>query len=71
MSEMVEWEVVHVAKDGLKRHTEGAQSRFGLTTARQIAKKLGEPWYVIHYHTMVNPEEHDAWLKGGGKRWSP
>lgn len=72
MSEQVEWEVLRVDKTGqIVRHNEGAQSRFGLTRANQIAKALGEPWKVNHYHTLVPPDEHEAWLKGGGKRWAP
>lgn len=71
MSELIEWEVVHADKDGIHRHSEGAQSRFGLTRAKKIAKALGEPWHVVHWHTFVSPDEHEAWLKGGGQRWSP
>lgn len=72
MSELVEWEVLHVDKAGnIVRHSEGAQSRFGLTRARKIAKALGEPWKVNHYHTLVPPDEHEAWLQGQGKHWSP
>ncbi len=70
MSEQVEWEIVHVDKDGLHRHSEGAQSRFGLTRARKIAKALREPWHVVHWHTLVSPEEHADWLAGKGKNWS-
>jgi hypothetical protein len=71
MSEQVEWEIVWTAPDGLKRHSEGAQSRFGLTRAKKIQHELGEPWMVVHYHTLVPPAEHELWLKGAGKRWSP
>ncbi len=72
MSELVEWEVLHVDKAGqIIRHSEGAQSRFGLTRAKKIAKALGEPWKVNHYHTLIPPDEHEAWLKGAGRNWSP
>lgn len=72
MSELVEWEVLHVEQSGrIARYSEGAQTRFGLTRAHQIAKELGPPWKVNHYHTLVPPEEHEQWLKGTGKRWAP
>lgn len=72
MSELVEWEVLHVEPNGnIQRHSEGAQSRFGLTRARQIAQELGPPWVVNHYHTLVPPEKHEQWLKGAGASWSP
>lgn len=70
MSEQVEWEIVHLADEGPKRHNEGAQSRFGLTRAQGIAKTLGPPWYVIHHQTQLQPDEHAEWLKGGGQNWS-
>lgn len=82
MGEQVEWEIIRIgkAKDAegnpipgaaIERHSEGAQTRFGLSRAREVAKNLGKPWQVVHYHTLVPPDEHEQWLRGAGKNWSP
>lgn len=64
MSERVEWEVLHVDIHGrIKRHNEGAQFRFGLSRAQQIAKALGPPWVVNHFYTLAHPEGHAVWLQ--------
>lgn len=45
----VEWAVYKIAPDGSKvRHSEGAQTVFGLTRARRVAKELGAEWVVLH-----------------------
>lgn len=46
--------------------------RYNLAQAQNLAKKLGSPWVVNHYHTLVTPPEHEAWLKHGKRtNWAP
>lgn len=52
----VEWGVYKIDPAGLKvRHSEGAQTVFGLTRARKVLKELGEGWTVLHAHTGEPP----------------
>ena len=81
MSEQVEWRVVKEGDDGVWHNaSDGAQSMFGLTSAKALAKRLGPPWQVRHRQTMLPPDEHAAALsqltqdtqepKFGGQ-WAP
>lgn len=56
-SELIEWQVVKRQGALWKHHLEGAQSVFGLSTARKIVKKLGPPWEVRHTQTLELPEK--------------
>lgn len=56
-AELIEWCIVKQEPERLLRHSEGAQTVFGLTRARQIAKKLGPSWRIRHIDTQKPPEE--------------
>lgn len=59
MSESIEWRVLKEGDDGVWHNaSDGAQSMFGLTTAKALAKRLGPPWQVRHRATMLTPDEH-------------
>lgn len=59
MSEQVEWRVLREDEHGVIHNaSDGAQSMFGLTAARRLARKLGPPWQVLHRTSMLTPEEH-------------
>lgn len=46
--------------------------RFTLARAQSEARKLGASWVVNHFHTLVTPPEHEAWLKYGKRtNWAP
>lgn len=61
MSEQVEWRVIKEGENGVWHNaSDGAQSMFGLSTAKALAKRLGPPWQVRHRTTMLTPEEHDV-----------
>lgn len=54
----IEWGVYKIAPDGSKvRHSEGAQTVFGLTRARKVLKELGEGWVVLHTSTGDPPPD--------------
>lgn len=43
-----------------KRHSEGAQTLFGLMRAKEIVKALGAPWEVRHVSDVArSPGEGD------------
>ena len=45
----IEWVVLKIGRHGIEaRHSEGAQTVFGLARAREIRKSLGDPWSVRH-----------------------
>ena len=56
-SELIEWSIVKRQGALWKHHLEGAQSVFGLTTARKIVKRLGPPWEVRKASTLELPEK--------------
>jgi hypothetical protein len=69
---LAEWIVCHVSGTGLQIHKDDQGTNlFERGDAGRLASKLGTPWKVNHYHTLVPPHEHDLWLKGAGKRWAP
>jgi hypothetical protein len=44
----VEWGVYKIEPDGSRvRHSEGAQTVFGLTRARKVLKELGAEWVIL------------------------
>jgi hypothetical protein len=47
----VEWTLVKLGRTGVveARHSEGAQSVFGIGRARKILKELGAGWVIRHY----------------------
>jgi hypothetical protein len=59
MSEQVEWRVMWDEAGIWHNASDGAQSLFGLTSAKALAKKLGPPWEVRHRTTLLTPEEHE------------
>jgi hypothetical protein len=70
-----EWLVVRLnpaAPDGLK-HFGGDEEakRYTLAEGRAIVEANGPPWRLLHFHTLVNPVEHQLWLNGAGARWAP
>jgi hypothetical protein len=78
MSEQVEWRVLWEDEGGVIHNgMDGAQSMFGLTRAKDLAKKLGPPWQVKHRTTLLTPDEHAPTLKTEGEvpafgsQWSP
>lgn len=80
---LADWIVARLdstAEGGLRRHVEGvggtSRDRFTLPEARQFFARLtrAEPdadWRMLHHHTLVTPAEHEDWINGAGKRWSP
>lgn len=58
-SELIEWVVTRLEKGQRKFHTEGAQSVFGMTRARKVAKALGPPWEVAHRDLLTPPIEEN------------
>lgn len=74
MSELIEWRVVKELENGVWHNaSDGAQSMFGLTTAKKLAQRLGPPWQVKHRTTMLGPEEHEATPQEQtfGAPWAP
>ena len=75
MSELIEWRVLKYSDLGVQHNaSDGAQSLFGLTGAKALAKKLGPPWQVRHRTTMLTPEEHEAEQPKSqtfGSHWAP
>jgi len=76
MGEQVEWRVLWEDEHGTVHNgMDGAQSMFGLTRAKDLAKRLGPPWRVAHRATMLTPEEHEAITKSEGQtfgsQWAP
>lgn len=56
--ERVEWAVYKIAPDGSRvRHSEGAQTVFGLSRARRVVKELGAGWVIRHATEDTPPEE--------------
>lgn len=45
--ELIEYVIARTENGQIKYHTEGAQSVFGLTRAKKIAKALGPPWKAM------------------------
>jgi len=46
---LVQWQIVRFARDGTYvRHSEGAQTVFGLKRARQVVKALPKGWTIRH-----------------------
>lgn len=70
-----EWMVIRLdaaQPNGFEPHAgDGGKTRFDLPTATRIQMERGRDWQVLHYHTMVNPKEHDLWLRGAGRMWAP
>lgn len=56
-SGLIEWVVTCTDKGIRKFHTEGAQSVFGITRARKVAKALGPPWVVRKRVTLEEPDK--------------
>ncbi len=80
MTEQVEWRVLWQDEHGtIHNGVDGAQSMFGLTRAKDLAKKLGPPWEVKHRATMLSPDEHEVAMKKQAEivqskpwgRWAP
>jgi hypothetical protein len=68
-----EWIVVKLdptAEGGL-RHFAGVETRYPLASAKAIVHAHGAPWRLLHFHTLVNPVEHQLWLNGAGAKWAP
>ena len=55
--EPIEWQLMKQAKLGLLRHSEGAQTTFGLSRARRILKNLGPGWAIVHMTTHAPPPD--------------
>jgi hypothetical protein len=57
----IEWAIVKLGRRGVEaRHSEGAQTVFGLMRAMKIVRHLGEPWVVRHYSDYTRePTEDD------------
>jgi len=58
-SELIEWQVVRTDKGERRVHSEGAQSVFGRTRARKVAKELGPPWRVVNLKNEEPTDEDD------------
>ena len=59
--ELIEWQIIKIDRrhgiETVLRHSEGAQTTFGLSRARTIAKKLGAGWRVVHATTYAEPTD--------------
>lgn len=77
MGELVEWRVIWTDEHGtIHNASDGAQSIFGLTRAKDLAKRLGPPWQAVHRTTMLPPDAHQAEQSEGhaptfGSPWAP
>ena len=62
--ELIEWQIIKIDRrhgiETVLRHSEGAQTTFGLSRARTIAKKLGAGWRVVHATTYAEPTATEA-----------
>lgn len=58
MAERVEWQVQRLLRTQRVNYQDGAQSVYGLTTARKLVKQLGPPWEIRHLKTGASPEDH-------------
>lgn len=62
MSEQVEWRVMYEDEHGAWHNAQdGAQSIFGLTSAKKLAERLGPPFSLFHRRSMLPPAEHELW----------
>ncbi len=61
-----EWIVIRLDRTlegGFERHREGNRAKFDLDTARQLLLKMGAGWRMVHAKTMVEPKDHQDWLR--------
>jgi hypothetical protein len=58
MAERVEWLVTRLLRTQRVNYQDGAQSVYGLTTARKLVKQLGPPWEIRHCNTGDAPKDH-------------
>jgi hypothetical protein len=57
--ESVEWLVAYPDEQGtLKAARDGAQTVFGLTRAKKVAKQVGPPYALYHYQTRLPEKLH-------------
>ncbi len=60
----VEWMVGYCDDKGqLVTTQDGAQSVFSRSSGEKLAKRLGEPWGIVHMQSMLPPAQHDQWLE--------
>jgi hypothetical protein len=57
----IEWELVHTdSRTGQQvKHSEGAQTVFGLARARKILKLLGPGWRIQHRDDRSDPGDRE------------
>ena len=56
-SELIDCVVVRKDRGHWRYHVDGAQSVFGVTRARKVAKELGPPWEVRKAASLDLPDK--------------